>query len=485
MSTRCRCASCAARSPFPPLTYYQLWHDLTHASAPARWLREQVRDVARKLAATACRAVRARDGGLELRHDDRRGASRCAATCSTSPADAGLGRRSSRRRCAAGPTTGCWSRTAASSARCSADAPDAGWAAPRPPRPADPARLHRHPRAQPAARRDRQLRHRAARLARTPTPSRPSARYADPAQARGRRGALPRRAAGARHDRGGGVPDRAQGRRPTRCSRAAQQRGMRLIAGKVLMDRHAPDGLRDDVDAGRARLPRADRALARPRPPRLRGDGALRADQHARAAGDGRRAVRAPTRASTCRPTWPRTATRCAGCASCSPRRAATSTSTRRAGLLQRAQRAGARHLARRRRPRRCCARAGAQIAHSPSSNLFLGSGLFDWRAARGGRRGGQPGQRRRRRHQPVDAAHDGRRLQGAGAGRPAADGLEGAARGHARRGARRSALGARDRPLEAGRAGRRVRLGLGRRPGGRRAAWRWLAACTSASSPG
>ena len=25
---------------------------------------------------------------------------------------------------------------------------------------------------------------------------------------------------------------------------------------------------------------------------------------------------------------------------------------------------------------------SGAQIAHSPSSNLFLGSGLFDWRAA-------------------------------------------------------------------------------------------------------
>jgi len=28
---------------------------------------------------------------------------------------------------------------------------------------------------------------------------------------------------------------------------AAQQRGMRLVAGKVLMDRHAPEGLRDDV----------------------------------------------------------------------------------------------------------------------------------------------------------------------------------------------------------------------------------------------
>ena len=36
--------------PFPQLTYYQLWHDLTHASAPSRWLREQVREVARGLA---------------------------------------------------------------------------------------------------------------------------------------------------------------------------------------------------------------------------------------------------------------------------------------------------------------------------------------------------------------------------------------------------------------------------------------------------
>jgi DNA-binding transcriptional LysR family regulator len=34
---------------FPPLTYFQLWHDLTHASAAMRWLREQVREVARGL----------------------------------------------------------------------------------------------------------------------------------------------------------------------------------------------------------------------------------------------------------------------------------------------------------------------------------------------------------------------------------------------------------------------------------------------------
>ena len=37
-------------APFPPLTYYQLWHDLTHASPSMRWLREQVREVARRLA---------------------------------------------------------------------------------------------------------------------------------------------------------------------------------------------------------------------------------------------------------------------------------------------------------------------------------------------------------------------------------------------------------------------------------------------------
>lgn len=34
---------------FPPLTYYQLWHDLTHNAASMRWFREQVREVARQL----------------------------------------------------------------------------------------------------------------------------------------------------------------------------------------------------------------------------------------------------------------------------------------------------------------------------------------------------------------------------------------------------------------------------------------------------
>jgi DNA-binding transcriptional LysR family regulator len=53
--------------PFPPLTYYQLWHDLTHASASGRWLREQVRDVARNLAGHGMlqRSAPARGDGLD------------------------------------------------------------------------------------------------------------------------------------------------------------------------------------------------------------------------------------------------------------------------------------------------------------------------------------------------------------------------------------------------------------------------------------
>lgn len=47
-------------SPFPPLNYYQLWHELTHQAPSMRWLREQVREVARGLAdAASPRAQRA------------------------------------------------------------------------------------------------------------------------------------------------------------------------------------------------------------------------------------------------------------------------------------------------------------------------------------------------------------------------------------------------------------------------------------------
>jgi DNA-binding transcriptional LysR family regulator len=43
---------------FPPLAYYQLWHDVTHAGAAGKWLREQVREVARTLASHALPARR-------------------------------------------------------------------------------------------------------------------------------------------------------------------------------------------------------------------------------------------------------------------------------------------------------------------------------------------------------------------------------------------------------------------------------------------
>ncbi len=38
---------------FPPLSYYQLWHELTHAAPGPRWLREQVRGVAASLTGPA------------------------------------------------------------------------------------------------------------------------------------------------------------------------------------------------------------------------------------------------------------------------------------------------------------------------------------------------------------------------------------------------------------------------------------------------
>lgn len=38
--------------PFPRLMYYQLWHERTHAATAARWLREQIKDVAASLRRT-------------------------------------------------------------------------------------------------------------------------------------------------------------------------------------------------------------------------------------------------------------------------------------------------------------------------------------------------------------------------------------------------------------------------------------------------
>ena len=90
-----------------------------------------------------------------------------------------------------------------------------------------------------------------------------------------RRAPLSRREPAPGHHDGGGVLHRAR-----RVRRRADARGgarsLRLIAGKVLMDRHAPRALRDTAAARLRRIEGADRALARTRAARLRDHAALR-----------------------------------------------------------------------------------------------------------------------------------------------------------------------------------------------------------------
>ena len=133
---------------------------------------------------------------------------------------------------------------------------------------------------------------------------------------------------------------------------------------------------------------------------------------------------------------------------------------------------------------RAALAAAGAQIAHSPSSNLFLGSGLFDWRAAEaagvhvslasdvGG--GTSLSMLRNMADAYKVQALAGERLT-------AWKALHAATRGAA------AALGLerRDRLARAGRDGRRLRLGLAVGAGRRPPRTRWPAHCMSGSSPG
>jgi guanine deaminase len=162
----------------------------------------------------------------------------------------------------------------------------------------------------------------------------------------------------------------------------AERRGMRLIAGKVLMDRHAPDGLRDDVQQaerdcldlmqrwhGRARLAYALTVRFAPT--------STSAQMHMAAAlmkahpgtymqthvAENRDEVR-----------W---------VAELFPQARSYLDVYHRHGLLN--ERAVLAHGVWLDDDDRVLLReTGAQIAHSPSSNLFLGSGLFDWLAAEG-----------------------------------------------------------------------------------------------------
>jgi guanine deaminase len=161
---------------------------------------------------------------------------------------------------------------------------------------------------------------------------------------------------------------------------AAQARGMRLIAGKVLMDRNAPDGLRDDVAQaerdcrelisrwhGKDRLAYAVTVRFAPTssPEQLamagalcRSDPSLYMQTHV---AENRDEVR-----------WAR---------ELFPEARSYLDVYDRAGLLH-GRSVMAHGIWLDREDRLALQDSGAQLAHSPSSNLFLGSGLFNWRAA-------------------------------------------------------------------------------------------------------
>ncbi|MES3014127.1 MAG: guanine deaminase [Pseudomonadota bacterium] len=161
---------------------------------------------------------------------------------------------------------------------------------------------------------------------------------------------------------------------------SAQQRGMRLVTGKVLQDRHSPDGLRDDVVQARNdcidlirrwhgvdRLAYAVTVRFAPSstPAQLAMAGEL-------CAADPTLYMQTHVAENRAEVEWVK---------QLFPDARSYLDVYARAGLLHRrsvlahgiwlddADRAALRE-------------SGAQIAHSPSSNLFLGSGLFDWTAA-------------------------------------------------------------------------------------------------------
>ena len=161
---------------------------------------------------------------------------------------------------------------------------------------------------------------------------------------------------------------------------AAAERGMRLIAGKVLMDRHAPDGLRDDVMQaeadcrelierwhGHERLAYAVTVRFAPTstPAQLAMAGRLCAEDPTlymqTHVAENRDEVR-----------WVR---------ELFPEARSYLDVYARAGLLH-ARSVLAHGIWLDDTDRAVLREAGAQIAHSPSSNLFLGSGLFGWREA-------------------------------------------------------------------------------------------------------
>jgi hypothetical protein len=244
-----------------------------------------------------------------------------------------------------------------------------------------------------------------------------------------------------------------------------------------------PDGLRDDVAQAERDCVDLIAALARPGPLLAYAVTVRFAPTSTPAQLAMAGACCRATRRCTCRRTWPRTAPSALGGRSCFPR----------AQLPRRlpqprpaCNRARCWRTASGSTPptARCWPTAGRRSPIAPAPTCSWAAACSTGRGAAGRGRGGHAGQRCGRRHQPVDAAHDGRRLQGAGAAGPAPDGVEGAVQRHARRGAR-AAPGARDRHASSPARWPTSRSGTG--PWGR---WRSTATagcvtCTNACSPG
>ena len=157
----------------------------------------------------------------------------------------------------------------------------------------------------------------------------------------------------------------------------AQARDMRLIAGKVLMDRHAPDGLRDDVDQAEADC----RALIA----RWHGRGRLAyavtvrfapTSSPAQLAMAGRLCAEDPSLYMQTHVAENQDEVRWV--AELFPEARSYLDVYDRAGLLH-PRSVLAHGIWLDAEDRALLAARGAQIAHSPTSNLFLGSGLIDW----------------------------------------------------------------------------------------------------------
>jgi guanine deaminase len=161
---------------------------------------------------------------------------------------------------------------------------------------------------------------------------------------------------------------------------AAQQRGMRLIAGKVLMDRHAPPGLRDDVEqaerdcreliarwhgTGRLAYALTVRFAPTSTPQQLAMAGRLIAE-------DPSLYMQTHVAENHDEVRWAQ---------ELFPQARSYLDVYAQAGLLH-ARSVFAHGIWLDDADRTALRTGGAQIAHSPSSNLFLGSGLFGWRQA-------------------------------------------------------------------------------------------------------